>query len=664
MSTKDSFIKLREKLKKHNNEYYNSNPSIDDSDYDDLKKRYDYLLSNNPELKKLDNLGIGASPSSKFTKFRHYEPMLSLSNSFSLSDSKDFFNKATNFLKKKNSDYIFNIDCKIDGVSLSLIYKNNKLFKAITRGDGIIGEEITENVLGIKGIPKVLKNCKSDLIEIRGEVFFFRDDFENLNNQFEKKSQFSNPRNAASGSLRQIDSKITKDRPLRFIPHGYGKFSYQQEFLNFEEFLIFCKKNNFDQTGYAKKYNNLNNIYAYISEIEKKRSIINFDIDGMVIKISGLDFQRMLGNTNKFPRWAIAAKFSSEEALTQVKKIELQIGRTGAITPVARLKPINIGGVIISNATLHNFDEIIRKDIRIDDFVWVKRAGDVIPYVSKVDIEKRKISNKKFNIPKKCLCGNKIIKIKGEAVQRCSVGKNQCKYQNLETLKHFVSKKAMNIDGLGEKLIEKFVSLNLISDKYDIYELENHKDKIIKLDGFGEKSFLNLIESINKSKITSLSRYLFSLGLRYLGENNSELISLNFKNKTRFKNFIKSKKLREQLENIDGLGEKVINSFINYFSNEGNVKESFAILDIIEIEEIESNYESLNKSILFTGTLKKMSRDRAKELAKKKGYKIASNVSKNLDILVYGEKSGSKLKKANELKINILNEKDFLNLIN
>ena len=664
MSTKDSFIKLRDKLKKYNNEYYNSNPSIDDSDYDDLKKRYDYLLSNNPELKKLDNLGIGASPSSKFTKFRHYEPMLSLSNSFSLSDSKDFFNKATNFLKKKNSDYIFNVDCKIDGVSLSLIYKNNKLFKAITRGDGIIGEEITENVLGIKGIPKVLKICKSDLIEIRGEVFFLRDDFEKLNNQFEKKNQFSNPRNAASGSLRQIDSKITKNRPLRFIPHGYGKFSYEQEFLNFEEFLIFCKKNNFDQTGYAKKYNNLNNIYAYISEIEKKRSIINFDIDGMVIKISGLDLQRMLGNTNKFPRWAIAAKFSSEEALTQVKKIELQIGRTGAITPVARLKPINIGGVIVSNATLHNFDEIIRKDIRIDDFVWVKRAGDVIPYVSKVDIEKRKNSNKKFNIPKKCLCGHKIIKIKGEAVQRCSVGKNQCKYQNLENLKHFVSKKAMNIDGLGEKLIEKFVSLNLISDKYDIYELENHKDKIIKLDGFGEKSFLNLIESINKSKITSLSRYLFSLGLRYLGENNSELISLNFKNKTRFKNFIKSKKLREQLENIDGLGEKAINSFINYFSNEGNLKESFAILDIIEIEEIESNYESLNKSILFTGTLKKMSRDRAKELAKKKGYKIASNVSKNLDILVYGEKSGSKLKKANDLKINILNEKDFLNLIN
>ena len=664
MKTKDSFIKLRDKLKKYNIEYYNSNPSINDYEYDDLKKKYDYFLSKNPEFKKLDNLGIGASPSSKFEKFQHYEPMLSLSNSFNLSDTEGFFDKASNFLNKRNSNYTFNVDCKIDGVSLSLIYKNKKLFKAITRGDGVVGEEITKNVIGIKGIPMILKNCKSDLIEIRGEVFFLRNDFEKLNKQFEKKNQFSNPRNAASGSLRQINSEITKKRPLRFIPHGYGKYSYEQEFLNFEEFLNFCKRNNFDQTGYAKKCNNLEDIYDYILNIEKKRSLINFDIDGMVIKINDLNLQRMLGNTNKFPRWAIAAKFSSEEALTQVEKIELQIGRTGAITPVARLKPINIGGVIVSNATLHNFDEIIRKDIRVHDFVWVKRAGDVIPYVSKVHLEKRKKSNIKFDIPKNCLCGSKIIKIEDEAVQRCSAGKNKCKYQNLESFKHFVSKKAMNIDGLGEKLIEKFIKLNLISNKNDIYKLENHKDKIVKLEGFGEKSFLNLIGSINKSKITSLSRFLFSLGLRYLGENNSELISLYFKNKIRFKNFIQSKDLRQQLENIDGLGEKAINSFVNYFSNKSNLKEAFAILDAIEIREIEDSNISLNKSILFTGTLQKMSRDRAKELAKKKGYKIASNVSQNLDILVFGEKSGSKLKKAKDLKINIINEKDFLNLIN
>ena len=408
----------------------------------------------------------------------------------------------------------------------------------------------------------------------------------------------------------------------------------------------------------------MNEIYEYIFEIEKKRSSIKFDIDGMVIKISDLNLQKMLGNTNKFPRWAIAAKFSSEEALTQIEKIELQIGRTGAITPVARLKPINIGGVIVSNATLHNFDEIIRKDIRINDFVWVKRAGDVIPYVSKVDIEKREKNNKKFSIPKKCLCGSKIIKIEGEAVQRCSVGKNKCKYQNLETFKHFVSKKAMNIDGLGEKLIEKFINLNFIKNRVDIYKLEEYKNEIIVLEGFGEKSFINLTRSINESKFTTLSRYLFSLGLRYLGENNSELISLYFKNKTKFKNIIHSKKLREQLENIDGLGEKAIGSFIEYFSDKTNLEEFFEILDFLEIENIVDDKINLHKSILFTGTLQNMSRDRAKDLAKKKGYKIASNVSKNLDILVFGEKSGSKLRKAKDLKINILNETEFLNLIN
>ncbi len=664
MKIKDSLLKLRDKLKKYNKQYYNSNPTINDSQYDDLKKEYDYLLLKYPELEKFDDLGIGTTPSSKFKKFKHYEPMLSLSNSFNLSDSEEFFDKASNFLNKQNSNYIFNVDCKIDGVSLSLVYKDSNLFKAITRGDGIIGEDITQNVFGIRGIPKVLKNCKSKLIEIRGEVFFKRKDFETLNKQFEKKNQFSNPRNAASGSLRQINSKITKNRPLRFIPHGYGKFSDEKEFSNFEDFLVFCKNNNFEKTGYAKKYSNLKNIYAYILEIEKKRSSIDFDIDGMVIKISDLNLQRMLGSTNKFPRWAIAAKFSSEEALTQIEKIDLQIGRTGAITPVARLKPINIGGVVVSNATLHNFDEVIRKDIRIDDFVWVKRAGDVIPYISKVDLEKRKKSNRKFDLPNKCLCGSKIIKIEGEAVQRCSAKKNECKYQKLENFKHFVSKKAMNIDGLGEKLIEKFISLKLISNKSDIYKLESHKDKIINLEGFGEKSFFNLVKSINKSKTTSLSRYLYSLGLRYLGENNSELISLYFKNKIRFKNFIKSKKQKEQLENIDGLGEKAIDSFVNYFSDKGNLEESFAILDMIEIERIEDNKVILNKSILFTGTLQKMSRDRAKELAKKKGYKIASNVSKNLDILVSGDKSGSKLKKAKELKINILDEHEFLNLIN
>ena len=664
MKIEETFLKIKEKLKRYNYEYYNTNPTINDYEYDNLKREYDDLILKNPELKKLDDLGVGTSPSSKFEKFKHYEPMLSLSNSFGIKDTKDFFKKAKNFLKLSSMDNVYNVDCKIDGVSLSLIYENNKLSKAITRGDGLIGEDISENVSKIIGIPNKLKNCKSNLIEIRGEVFFLRSDFEDLNKQFDKNAPFSNPRNAASGSLRQLDSNITNNRPLRFIPHGYGFYTFKKEFLNFEKFLDFCKNNGFNQTGFAQTHNNFEEMYNYISEIEKRRSFIDFDIDGMVIKINDLNLQKMLGNTNKFPRWAIAAKFSSEEALTRVQNIEMQVGRTGAITPVARLKPINIGGVIVSNATLHNFDEIIRKDIRINDYVWVKRAGDVIPYVSKVDLKKRKSTNKKYIIPKKCLCGSKIIKIKDEAVRRCNGNKKQCKYQNLETLKHYVSKKAMNIDGLGEKLIDKFIKLNLIKKKLDIYDLEKHKDKIVNLDGFGEKSFNNIIGSINKSKSTSLSKFLFALGLRYLGENNSDLISRNIRDKKSFKNFIQSIDLKEQLKNIDGLGDKVISSFIDYFLDKDNLKETFALLDILKIEDSNEININLNKSILFTGTLQNMSRDRAKELAKKKGYKIASNVSKNLDFLVYGEKSGSKLKKAKELKINILNEKDFLNLIN
>ena len=390
MKIEETFLKIKEKLKRYNYEYYNTNPTINDYEYDNLKREYDNLILKNPKLKKLDDLGVGTSPSSKFEKFKHYEPMLSLSNSFGINDTKDFFKKAKNFLKLSSMDYVYNVDCKIDGVSLSLIYENNKLSKAITRGDGLIGEDISENVSKIIGIPKKLKNCKSNLIEIRGEVFFLRSDFEDLNKQFDKNATFSNPRNAASGSLRQLDSNITNNRPLRFIPHGYGLYTFKKEFLNFEKFLDFCKNNGFNQTGFAQTHNNLEEIYNYISEIEKRRSFIDFDIDGMVIKINDLNLQRMLGNTNKFPRWAIAAKFSSEEALTRVQNIEMQVGRTGAITPVARLKPINIGGVIVSNATLHNFDEIIRKDIRINDYVWVKRAGDVIPYVSKVDLKKRK----------------------------------------------------------------------------------------------------------------------------------------------------------------------------------------------------------------------------------------------------------------------------------
>ena len=664
MAPKKKFLELKEELSKHNNAYYNASPIITDQKYDDLKSQYEIFLEEHPQFIKFDDLGIGAKPISKFKKIKHISPMLSLANSFNLNDLKDFFKKAENFLNKKIFKNEFIVDCKIDGVSLSLTYQNHKLIKSLTRGDGIIGEDVTRNILHIIGIPNELKFCKSNLIEIRGEVFFNRADFNLLNQKLDEKLKFSNPRNAASGSLRQIDNNITKSRPLRFIPHGYGFISNNNEFNTYEGFLEFCSKNKFLLSNLSKKFNNFEKIDSYINEIEKIRNKIPFDIDGMVIKVNNIEDQNELGNTSKHPRWALAAKFNAEKALTEVLKIDLQVGRTGAITPVARLNPINIGGVIVSNATLHNFDEIKKKDIRINDLVWVKRAGDVIPYISEVDITQRKKTNKEFKIPNKCPCGKfQIIKLENEAVQRCNGG-TECPYQYIESLKHFVSKKAMNIDGLGEKQIEKFIELKFISKKLDIYFLHNFQKEIIKLEGFGQKSYDNLILSIEKSKQTSLSRFIFSLGLRYVGENNSELLANYFQSKENFKSLISSKNLQLELENIDGLGIKATDSFIEYFQNKDHMSEAISILNFLEIEMVNNTNKLSNISILFTGTLNELSRDRAKDLAKKKGFKIASNISSKLNYLVYGEKPGSKLKKAQKLKVKTLNEKEFLELIN
>ena len=664
MSEINEFKKLKEKIKHYNDTYYNSQPIISDLEYDDLKRKYEKTLVKNPSLKKYDDIGIGATPSSKFKKVKHKIPMLSLSNSFNREDLEDFFNKADNFLKSKSLIHNYVVDCKIDGVSLSVTYKKNKLFRALTRGDGVIGEDITNNVLGINGIPHTLKNCKSEDIEIRGEVFISKKNFKILNEKLDDKDKFSNPRNAASGSLRQLDSNVSRKRPLDFIPHGYGFVSKESEFLTYENFLIFCKKNNFNTSNYSKRFQNLSDVDEYVGQIEKNRNDINYDIDGMVIKINEINTQNMLGNTSKYPRWAIASKFSSEKALSQIKNIDIQVGRTGAITPVARLNPVIIGGVSVSNATLHNFDEIKKKDIRINDFVWVKRAGDVIPYIEEVDFSKRKNKSKKFSIPNLCPCGDfPIIKNKNETVLRCSGG-NKCFLQKKESFKHFVSKKAMNIEGLGEKQIEKFIDLGILKSREDIYKIEKFREKIVNLDGYGEKSFNNLIDSINNSKKTSLSRYLYSLGFRYVGENNSDLLAHFFHSKDIFVKKINSKNLIEELANIDGLGLKAVESLLNFFENKENKNEAFKILELLNIDPIEEKNKSNNKTILFTGTLETLSRDRAKELAKKYGFKIASSVSKNLDYLIIGEKSGSKLKKAKEIGIKILNEKEFLNLIN
>ena len=653
------FKKIQEEISKLDKLYYQDSTSYkSDKNYDILKKKYNQLIKDYKELKEYDNLTVGFKPSEKFSKIKHVVPMLSLANAFDETDLNEFKEKINNFLNNSIS-FSYVSDLKIDGVSLSVHYKNNKLVKALTRGDGITGEDVTENILKIKGIPKVLKNCENNEIEIRGEVFINKYDFEQLN---KNDNQFANPRNAASGSLRQLKPEITYSRPLNFIPHAYGYISNKNTFKSYDLFLEFCKKNGFNLTNKSKKFKSTIEVYKYVKEIENMRIDIPYDIDGVVTKINEINVQQRLGDTSKYPRWAIASKFDSNKALTRIEKIDIQVGRTGALTPVARLQSINVGGVIVSNATLHNFEEIEKKDVRVGDYVWIERAGDVIPYVRNVELTKRNKNIKKFKKPEYCLCGNKVTENKNDAVLRCS-GEEKCKYQFEEKLIHFISRKALNIDGLGKKIILKFIELGYIKNKVDIFNIKKYEREIIKLEGFGDKSYENIFNSINKSRRINLDKFIYSLGIRHIGENNSLILANYFLNKNRLTQMIKGGISINELLEIDGLGDKASHSLITYLEKKSNKEEVLKLIEILDINKT-NVINSLNKSIVFTGTLEELSRDEAKQLAKNYGFKILSTVNSKLDYLIVGKKPGSKLKIANKLKIKVLTEKNFIKLVN
>ena len=654
------FKKIQSELMKLNKSYYQDSISEEsDQYYDQLKIKNNQLLKDYKELKDYDILTVGFTPSEKFSKVKHIVPMLSLANAFDKKDLEEFEEKINNFLNNTVS-FSYISDLKIDGVSLSIHYKNNKLVKALTRGDGIIGEDVTENILNINGIPKELKSSENKEIEIRGEVFINKQDFEKLNKN--ETSQFANARNAASGSLRQLNPEITYLRPLNFIPHGYGNITDKNTFKSYDLFLEFCKKNGFNLTNNSKKFKSTSEVYKYVKEIENIRIDVPYDIDGVVTKLNEISVQQRLGDTSKYPRWAIASKFDSNKALTKIEKIDIQVGRTGALTPVARLQSINVGGVIVSNATLHNFEEIERKDVRVGDYVWIERAGDVIPYVRNVELKKRIKNLKKYKRPEYCLCGNKVSVNKTDAVLRCS-GEEKCKFQFEENLIHFISRKALNIDGIGKKIILKFVELGYVNNKVDIFNISKYKKKIIKLEGFGDRSYENIFSSINKSKIINLDKFIYSLGIRHIGENNSLILANYFLNKNRLTQMIKRGISINKLLEIDGLGDKASYSLINYLANDTNKEEVLKLIEILDINKTDI-INSLNKSIVFTGTLEELSRDEAKQLAKNHGFKILSTVNSKLDYLIVGKKPGSKLKIANELKIKVLTEKDFIKLVN
>ena len=654
----------------YNKKYYDENISeISDAKFDLLKKEIYELEAEHNFLKNQNSplLKVGFKPSKNFRKVSHRKPMLSLANAFNDEDLLNFEKKIFNYLDKKDNFQIeYSAEPKIDGISASLIYKNGKLTIGLSRGDGKEGEDITSNLKTISDIPKVvsIEDFPKE-IDIRGEVFIQNSDFEKLS------QKFANPRNAASGSLRQKNPNETKKIPLKFIAYTYGyekglKVSCQSDYLKK------LKQWGFKVNPLNKKIVGIKNLMKNYNEIEKKRSQLDFDIDGIVYKINDFEMQKRLGNVANAPRWAIAHKFSANNGISKVIDIDIQVGRTGALTPVAKIKPVNIGGVVVSNATLHNEDEILRKDIRVGDTVIIERAGDVIPHIISVDLIKRPKKTNKFVFPNKCpSCGSKTIKEfnlltkKKDAVRRCSSEGFECKKVAIEKIKHFVSKEAFNIDGLGKKIVENFWNLNLIKFPQDIFNLDYKK--IQSMDGWGEQSVANLKYSINERKNISLERFIYSLGIRHIGLENAKLISRYSKSSKNFILFSINKNFKD-LSNIDGIGETQINSIKNFFLNLENLKvinELNKILNINNALEIKKDGSLLNKTFMFTGKLNGISRAEAKSLIEQNSGSIISNVSQRLNYLITGEKpTKRKIETAKELKVKILNQTEWFKMLN
>ncbi len=657
-------------LESYNKFYYQkSKPKVSDAEYDSLKKEILSLEKNNIFLnsKNSPSQTIGYKPLKNFKKDLHRTPMLSLANAFSEEDLLNFEKKIFNFLSKdKNFKISYSAEPKIDGISASLTYKNGIFEKGLSRGDGKEGEDITSNLFTVKDIPKkILSNDFPQDIDIRGEIFIQNSDFNNL------KEKFANPRNAASGSLRQKNPEDTKKIPLKFIAYTFG-YEKGLKINNQFDFLKQLDKWGFKTNPLNKFITGVKNLINNYKDIEKKRADIDFDIDGIVYKINEFTLQKRLGYVANAPRWAIAHKFSSNKAISKIIDIDIQIGRTGALTPVAKIKPINIGGVLVSNATLHNEDEINRKDIRIHDTVTVERAGDVIPHILSVNLKKRPKKSFKFIFPKNCpSCGSETVKEfnkftkKIDAVRRCSSEGYYCDKISIEKLKHFVSKEAFNIDGFGKKIVEAFWNLKLIKFPQDIFNIDY--DKIEKLEGWGRLSVQNLKYSINQKKKISLERFIFALGIRHIGLENAKLLSRHFISFENFKN-LSSEKNYNDLLNIDGIGETQVSSIKSFFTNKINIKvldELGKVLVIKNSVAKKNNGLLKDKSFLVTGKLNGISRAEVKSLIEENSGITVSSVSHKLNYLIIGEKpTKRKVDSAKQLKIKIINQEEFLRMLN
>ena len=661
--------RLAKILEYHNKLYYQKNaPVISDSEYDKIFSRYQRIENKFPQLsQKNAPTKVITAAASKFAKITHSKPMLSLANAFCEEEVHDFIQRMQRFLGS-NLFPEFCCETKIDGLSFAARFEDGKLVNAATRGDGYIGEDISANIKEIKAFPQVIE--EKDVLEIRGEVYMTHKNFYQLNQLQTEIGQdpFANPRNAAAGSLRQLDSRITKERNLCYFVYAVGENSLQVKTQ--KELLEYLSKLGFKVNPQHKLSNNFEQLIEFYNQVAENRSSLDFDIDGIVYKVNDLSLQERLGFVSRNPRWALAHKFPAELAVTHLKNIIVQVGRTGALTPVAELEPINIGGVLVSRASLHNQDEIDRKDIRIGDMVIIKRAGDVIPQIVQVQLENRKVDAERFYLPKFCpSCSSEVIR-EDEAVIRCPNGLG-CSAQRLENLCHFVSKQALNIDGLGEKQLDLLIKLEVVKSPVDILMLKNQAETLKNQDGWGEKSINNLLEAIEKAKHIGLAKFIYSLGIRSIGEITAKLMAKNYQTVKKWYQEMKmiasgDIKAKDFIDNIDGIGEKTVFMIEKFFKLEANCQIIDNLLQVLEIKdfiEINSTSKFAGKTIIFTGSLENMSRGEAKAKAESLGLKVLNSISKNTDYVVAGSDAGSKLSKAKELGLLVLNEQQWLEIL-
>lgn len=655
--------------------YQNDAPYLDDAAYDKLRRLNDALEAKFPALIRNDSPSkrVGAMVKSEFKKVELSVPMLSLADIFSEEELKDFIMSIKRFLNSSD-DIIFTSEPKMDGLSFSALYVNGIFTRGSTRGDGKIGEDITENLKAIRGFPLFLNKEAPEVFEVRGEVFMSKADFLALNqkNEEEHKKTFANPRNAAAGSLRQLDTSITKERRLSFLVYTWGEVS-EIRWKSQVEFLEYVKELGFPVNPYNKVCRNEQELLDSFETLMENRADLPYDIDGIVYKVNDLELQKRLGFLTRTPRWAIAHKFPAEQAITRLNNIRVQVGRTGALTPVADLEPVNVGGVLVSHATLHNEDEIKRKDIRIGDMVIIQRAGDVIPQVVSVLTEKRSTELPEFQFPTVCPeCGAHAIREEDEAVRRCTGGLS-CPAQAVERLKHFVSREAFNIEGLGDKVIDEFFKEGIIKTPYDIFTLEERNKpadlfsasqslNLENREGWGKKSVSKLFDAINKSKSISLQKFIYALGIRQVGTATAYLIAKHYHTFTAFMSAMVQQDL-QLLVSIDGIGPAMAKDIVEFFKEEHNLTVINDLLSVISIEEFEgianTTSEIFGKTIVFTGTLTTLTRSEAKSKALAFGAKVAGSVSTNTDYVVAGENAGSKLKKAQELGVKVITEEEF-----